>query len=148
MACFQALTTLFANVMKSRCLSNKITERFRHLLTMGGKEWFIYSLIKVRKQTHSNTNRIQRVGWDYSHSQRGRLPTLPALLTYLSVWPVACGLLSVITDTLLKSWNPPPPPVQFCFRKTTSLNNAKDTACKYNREDRSLKNNVGGVMIN
>ncbi|XP_074614500.1 mediator of RNA polymerase II transcription subunit 24-like isoform X1 [Acropora palmata] len=42
----QALTTLFANVMKSRCLSNKTTERFRHLLTMGGKEWFIYSLIK------------------------------------------------------------------------------------------------------
>ncbi|XP_068742847.1 mediator of RNA polymerase II transcription subunit 24-like isoform X2 [Montipora capricornis] len=42
----QALEMLFADVMKARCLSSKKVEQLRHLLTVGGKEWFIYSLIK------------------------------------------------------------------------------------------------------
>ena len=41
---------LFADVMKARCLSSKKVEQLRHLLTVGGKEWFIYSLIKVKKR--------------------------------------------------------------------------------------------------
>ena len=46
--CSQTLGTLFTEAMKARCLSSRTVEQFRHLLTMGGKEWFVYSLIKVK----------------------------------------------------------------------------------------------------
>ena len=32
-----------------RCLGSNKIEQFRYILTVGGKEWFIYSLIKVMK---------------------------------------------------------------------------------------------------
>lgn len=37
------------DVVKVRCLGSKKIEQFRYILTVGGKEWFIYSLIKVMK---------------------------------------------------------------------------------------------------
>ncbi|XP_073238709.1 mediator of RNA polymerase II transcription subunit 24-like [Porites lutea] len=42
----QSLTKLFMDVVKVRCLGSKKIEQFRYILTVGGKEWFIYSLIK------------------------------------------------------------------------------------------------------
>lgn len=37
------------DVVKVRCLGSNKIEQFRYILTVGGKEWFIYSLIKVMK---------------------------------------------------------------------------------------------------
>jgi len=42
----KTLGTLFTDVVKARQLSSKTLEQFRHLLTTGGNEWFIYSIIK------------------------------------------------------------------------------------------------------
>jgi len=49
LVCRQSLTKLFMDVVKVRCLGSKKIEQFRYILTVGGKEWFIYSLIKVMK---------------------------------------------------------------------------------------------------
>lgn len=37
------------DVIKARCPGSNKIEQFRYILTVGGKEWFIYSLIKVKK---------------------------------------------------------------------------------------------------
>lgn len=47
LVCFQTLGTLFTDVVKARQLGSRTLEQFRHLLTTGGNEWFIYSIIKV-----------------------------------------------------------------------------------------------------
>ncbi|KAJ7336610.1 Mediator of RNA polymerase II transcription subunit 24 [Desmophyllum pertusum] len=42
----KTLGSLFTNVVRARQLSSRTLKQFRHLLTTGGNEWFIYSIIK------------------------------------------------------------------------------------------------------